>query len=85
MISMGSMSVYRKKPKPSGRLTAAERRSLPLSDFVFPERRAYPIHDQAHANAALSQVSRWGTPEEKAKVFAAVAKRYPKKNKGLKK
>lgn len=58
-------------------LSAADRRALPASAFVFPKTRAYPIHDENHARAALSDVARYGTPDEKAKVRAAVAKRHP--------
>lgn len=59
------------------RLTTAERKALPLSEFVFPQRRAYPIHDKAHARAALLFVTIHGTPTEQATVRAAVAARYP--------
>lgn len=59
-------------------LDAAARRKLPRSAFVFPEKApgsgAYPIHDRAHAVAALSYSS--GKPEEAA-VRAAVRARYP--------
>lgn len=56
------------------RLTAAERAALPKSAFVFPGKRAYPIHDQHHAAFALA-VSK-GRPEA-ATVRAAVRRRYP--------
>lgn len=59
------------------RLTAAARKRLPRSAFVFPARRAYPIHDRAHARAALSYVSRYGTASQKARVRSAVRSRYP--------
>lgn len=59
-------------------LTAAERNKLKTSDFALPKERAYPIHDLAHARDALSRVAQSGTPEEQAKVKAAVHKRYPK-------
>lgn len=59
------------------RLTAAGRRRLSKSAFVYPGRRAYPIHDRAHARAALSMVSRHGTPAQKSRVRAAVRARYP--------
>lgn len=58
------------------KLSAHARDSLPDSDFALPGRR-YPIHDENHARNALSRVSEYGTPEEKAKVRAAVHKRYP--------
>lgn len=57
-------------------LNAASRNALPDSAFALPNRR-YPIHDEAHARDALSRVSANGTPEEKAKVRAAVHRKYP--------
>jgi hypothetical protein len=65
-------------------LSAAERKSLKTSDFALPKERAYPIHDTSHARDALSRVSQYGTPEEQAKVRAAVRKRYPKIDAGNK-
>jgi hypothetical protein len=59
-------------------LTAKRRNKLPSSAFALPGRR-YPIHDIGHARNALSRVAQHGTPEEQAKVRAAVAKRYGKK------
>jgi hypothetical protein len=59
------------------KLTTEARSALPDSDFVFPEERRYPIHDKNHARNALARVSQHGTPEEKAKVRAAVHRRYP--------
>jgi hypothetical protein len=38
---------------------------------------AYPVHDRKHAANALSRVSANGTPAEKAKVRAAVKRKYP--------
>lgn len=58
------------------KLTAAERDGLPDSDFALAGRE-YPIHDEGHAHAALSEVATHGTPEEKRKVRAAVKMRYP--------
>jgi hypothetical protein len=62
-------------------LMSATRKDLPASAFALPGRR-YPIHDAAHARDALSRVSANGTPEEKAKVRAAVHRRYPNIGKG---
>ena len=59
------------------KLTTSARNALPDSAFVFPADRRYPIHDESHARNALSRVAQHGTPEEKAKVRAAVARRYP--------
>jgi hypothetical protein len=38
---------------------------------------AYPIQDKAHGANALSRVAANGTPEQKAKVRAAVKRKYP--------
>jgi hypothetical protein len=57
-------------------LTAKSRNALPSGSFALPGRR-YPIHDESHARNALSRVSQNGTPEEKAKVRAAVHRKYP--------
>lgn len=57
-------------------LTAKKRKELPKSAFALPGGR-YPIHDESHARNALSRVAQHGTPEEKAKVRAAVCRRYP--------
>lgn len=56
------------------RLNAATRRALPASAFVFPKTRKYPIHDRAHARAALAYARRNGVY---ARVSAAVRARYP--------
>jgi hypothetical protein len=60
-----------------GKLTTDTRNALPESAFAIPGERAYPIHDKNHARNALARVAQHGTPEEKAKVRAAVARRYP--------
>lgn len=59
-----------------GRLTAAERHALPGRDFALPGGR-YPIPDRGHAIAAKGRVTEFGTSEEKAKVRAAVARKFP--------
>lgn len=72
--------------KPDSHLSARERQSLPRSDFALPGRGegpkgagsgAYPIPDAAHGRAALSRVSANGSPAEKAKVRAAVHRKFP--------
>jgi hypothetical protein len=57
-------------------LTAKKRANLKPSDFAIPP-DGYPIHDEEHARNALSRVAQNGSDEEKAKVRAAVKKRYP--------
>lgn len=59
-----------------GRLTTKERKAIPGSDFALPGRR-YPIEDKSHARNALARVSQFGSPAEKAKVRAAVHRKYP--------
>lgn len=58
------------------RLTTKARKALPTSTFALPGRR-YPINDPSHARNALSRVSQYGSPGEKAKVRAAVHRKYP--------
>ena len=58
------------------KLTTEERNDLPTSTFALPGERKYPIPDRSHAANALSRVSANGTPEEKAKVRAAVKRRF---------
>lgn len=58
-------------------LTAKARKKLKTSQFAVKGKRAYPINDKAHAQNALARVSQHGSPAEKAKVKAAVARKYP--------
>lgn len=58
-------------------LTARGRHQMDSSSFAIPGKRKYPIHDINHARLALAMVSKYGTPDEKAKVRAAVARKYP--------
>jgi hypothetical protein len=57
-------------------LTAKGRKRIKKSNFALPGGR-YPIHDASHARNALARVSQHGTPEEKAWVRIAVARKYP--------
>ncbi len=50
------------------------------SNFAIPEKRKYPIHDMSHARNALARVSQFGTPTEKRRVRAAVARKFPSIN-----
>jgi hypothetical protein len=43
------------------KLTAAARKKLPSSSFVFPATRSFPIHDLNHARDALARAS--GRPD----------------------
>jgi hypothetical protein len=58
------------------KLTAAGRKKIKTKNFALPGRR-YPIEDRRHGANALSRVSANGSPEEKAKVRAAVKRKYP--------
>lgn len=58
------------------KLTTERRNELPDSAFAGPD-RSYPIYDRSHAQNALARVSQNGTPELKAKVTAAVHRKYP--------
>jgi hypothetical protein len=58
------------------KLTAKARNAIPGKEFALPGRR-YPIEDASHARNALARVSQHGTPAEKAKVRAAVKRKYP--------
>jgi len=68
-------------------LSAEDRADLPKKDFAIrskaddaeekKESGNYPIPDESHARFALAMVAKHGTPEEKAKVRAAVRKKYP--------
>jgi hypothetical protein len=58
------------------KLTSSKRSSLPKSSFVFPSTRKFPIHDKAHAANALARAAN-KSPAVKAKVHAAVCRRYP--------
>jgi hypothetical protein len=69
-----------------GPLTAAERNSLPKSDFALPGKGegkngkgsgSYPIPDANHARNALARVAQHGTAAEKAAVRAKVHAKYP--------
>jgi hypothetical protein len=59
------------------KLTSAHRNALPNSSFAEPGKRKYPIFDRSHAANAKARVAQHGTPTEKAKVDAAVARKYP--------
>lgn len=58
-------------------LTTKKRNNLKEKSFALPGSRSYPIHDMVHARNALARVAQHGTPEEKAKVKAAVHKKFP--------
>ena len=57
-------------------LTTLGRKHIKEDNFALPDKR-YPIHDKAHARNALARVAQFGTPEEQAKVKAAVHAKFP--------
>lgn len=59
-----------------GKLDANARAHIAKKNFALPGGR-YPIEDASHARNALARVSQHGSPEEKAKVRAAVHRKYP--------
>ena len=68
------------------KLSYKERQGLPKGDFALPGKGSgpegkqggsYPIPDESHARNALARVSQHGSPAEKAKVKAAVEKKFP--------
>lgn len=60
------------------RLTAAQRKRLPASDFAGPN-RSYPINDKAHARNAKARASQFASPSLKKKVDAKANKKLGKK------
>ena len=68
------------------KLSYKERQKLPKGDFALPGKGdgpegkqggSYPIPDESHARNALARVSQHGTAAEKAKVKAAVERKFP--------
>jgi hypothetical protein len=57
-------------------LSSAARKALPTKSFAEPDKRKYPIENEAHAKNALSRVSQSGSPAEKATVRSAVKEKY---------
>lgn len=58
-------------------LNAKARKHIKKKNFAIPEKKAYPIHDMAHARNALARVAQNGSPDEKARVKKAVYAKYP--------
>lgn len=69
------------------KLTSSGRARLKQQAFAIPSKAGsatakkksgnYPIPDEAHARNALARVSQHGSSAEKAKVRAAVRRKYP--------
>ncbi len=58
------------------RLKAAARKALAPNQFAAPA-RSYPIENASHARNALARVAQHGDAALKAKVRAAVKRKYP--------
>ncbi len=63
------------------RLTYAQRKALPKSAFVFPNKApgpgSYPIPDASHRRAALQRSSQFGSSAVKSAVRRKVHQRQP--------
>lgn len=58
------------------KLTAGQRNALPARDFAGPD-RSYPIESPGHARNALARVAQDGAAAVKARVRAAVHRKFP--------
>lgn len=79
VATLRSIAYYgsRQDPVSLAELTTRARKALPKGTFAIPETRSYPIPDEAHARNALARVAQHGTPEEQARVRAAVKRKFP--------
>src|SRR5262245_5596047 len=79
VATLRSIAYYgsRQDPVSLAELTTRARKALPKGTFAIPEKRAYPIPDESHARNALARVAQHGTPDEKARVQAAVRRKFP--------
>lgn len=58
------------------KLTTKARKALPTSEFAGPD-RSYPISDENHARNALAMAAQHADPAERARIRAAVHRKYP--------
>lgn len=68
--------------KMAAALTEGQREHISMNNFALPHggpngKPAYPVEDPKHARLAVSMVDTHGSPSEKSKVHALVAKKYP--------
>jgi hypothetical protein len=74
---LGAFSLRASNPEKSRGMTKAQRARIPLNDFVFPETRSWPIHDERHAILAIQYMERgFGRASDYPKIERAVASRY---------
>lgn len=64
------------------KLSYRSRKRMKRKEFALPGKRdkgrgGYPINDASHARNALSRVSQFGTPAQKAEVRAKVHRKFP--------
>ncbi|MFP5230780.1 MAG: hypothetical protein ACLGXA_24450 [Acidobacteriota bacterium] len=60
------------------RLNAEDRKRLRSSSFALPDKREFPIEDREHGEKALQLLPNSDTtPAEKARVRAAVHRKFP--------
>lgn len=59
------------------KLTAGERKEIPTEEFALPGERKFPIEDRSHAQNALARAAQSGVSSIKAKVTAAVHRKFP--------
>lgn len=58
------------------KLTTSKRNALPQKVFAGPD-RSYPIPDRSHAINAKARATQFASPQLKARVDAAVARKFP--------
>ena len=59
-----------------GKLTTRARKKLPAAEFAGPD-RSFPIPDASHGRNALARVANNKAPGIKARVRAAVHRKFP--------
>ena len=59
------------------RLSAAERKKLPIGEFAVPEKDGYPIDTEARSRSALSRAKQFASPGQQAKIIQKVRSKYP--------
>lgn len=62
---------------PADKARMKERAGMADSSFAIPEKRKYRIDDKSHARLALAMAAAYANPKEKARVRAAVKRKYP--------
>lgn len=76
--------------KLAAELTPQARKEIAPKNFALTPSQsstdapAYPIHDEAHARAAIGLVGMHGTPEQKSEVYRDIVRKYPHLARGSK-